>query len=125
MFIKYNLFGILWAGIILFLSLTAQSNFPDFSWEGLLTLDKAAHLFFYAVLVVLLITGFLKQYTFRYLRKNCYWLVMLISIGYGVSLELMQALMAQNQRMFEVADILANTAGSITGITAFFLVYKL
>lgn len=125
MFFKYNLFALLWAILILFLSLLPSREIPELTWFELIAPDKAVHLFFYAILVILLIIGFYKQYTFRFLRINCFKTVLLIGVAYGVLIEFIQSQLVYNGRFFEVGDVIANVSGCFVGWGIFFLVYKL
>jgi VanZ family protein len=125
MFIKYNLFAFLWAMLILFLSLMPGKEIPEVEWWNIIAVDKAIHVFFYMILVVLLFIGFYKQYTFRYLRTNCIKIVLLVGIVYGVIIEFIQSQIVYSGRFFEIGDVAANVSGCFIGWGIFFLVYKL
>ena len=68
MFLRHTFLAMFWALLILLLSALPGDDFPDLSFWSLLSFDKVVHAFFYAVLVELMIVGFIKQYTFRRLR---------------------------------------------------------
>lgn len=91
------------------------------SWD-LLSIDKIAHFFVFAVLCFLLILGFSKQYTFIFIRYNAVIMAIVISFVYGLSIELAQILIPD--RGAEWADLLANSLGVFTGWFAFYLIYK-
>src|ERR687893_655891 len=107
MFFRYNVFGIGWAFIILLLILMPGKDMPDTDIWQLLTFDKFAHFFVFAILVFLLIIGFIKQHDYIWLRFNAVKGALLVSISYSFVLELAQSLIAG--RTFDLTDLLANT----------------
>jgi len=121
MFLRYNLFGILWAWAILVLTLSPKSALPPTPLWGDITFDKFAHAFVYSILVVLLIIGFKKQFTYSKLKYNAILYALAISIFYGIVLELLQIF--AKDRYVEVDDISANITGCILGFICFFLIY--
>lgn len=123
MFLRFNFFGIIWAVIILFLTLTPGADMPYTDIWSLLRFDRFAHLFVFALLVLLLTVGFRKQYTFAILRNNNVRIALLMSVIYGFALELIQS--AIPGRSLEMVDFLANTLGSLGGTGIYFLIYKL
>lgn len=120
MFLRYNLFTFSWAIIVAILSIVAggaKSNI-DVSF-----LDKIVHAFMYAVLCLLMIVGYTKQYTFRFLKfKPILWAIV-FSCTYGIILEVIQHFIPD--RSFDVMDMIANAAGSLIGLLAFYIIYKL
>lgn len=97
-------------------------DFPDLNFWSLLTFDKAAHMFVFAVLVLLLIIGFIKQYRFRQLRYIAVRTAVIIGIAYGALTELMQEFIFAG-RSADVWDFAANTIGVLLGVIAFRLIY--
>lgn len=122
MFFRYNLFGIVWALIILMLILMPGNNMPDTDIWSFFTFDKFAHFFVFAVLVFLLIIGYTKQYTYTWLKFNAVKSALITGIAYSVILECGQALVPQ--RTFDLVDLLANTVGCFLGSILFYFVYK-
>jgi VanZ family protein len=122
MFVRYNLFGIVWAIIIFMLILMPGHNMPDTNIWSFLTFDKFAHFFVFAVLVLLLIIGYTKQYTYTLLKFNAVKSALITGIGYSLILECGQALVPE--RTFDLADVLANTIGCFLGSLLFYFVYK-
>ena len=122
MFFRYNLFGIVWALIILLLILMPGNNMPDTNIWNILTFDKFAHLFVFAVLVFLLIIGYTKQYTYTWLKFNAVKSSLITGVGYSFVLEVSQALVPE--RTFDLTDMLANTIGCFLGSLLFYFVYK-
>jgi VanZ family protein len=122
MFFRYNLFGILWALIVLMLILMPGNNMPDTNIWSFLTFDKFAHFFVFALLVFLLIIGFAKQYTYTWLKFNAVKSALIAGISYSLLLEIGQALVPD--RTFDLADMLANIIGCFLGSIVFYFVYK-
>ena len=123
MFFRYNVFTISWMVIVLLLTLTPGENMPKTAlWDELLSLDKIAHVLIFAILVYLMIVGMSKQYTYLYLRRHALGISLLTGIGYGILIEIIQQFIPG--RSFELADILADSAGCFLGLGLFFMVYK-
>ncbi len=122
MFLRYNLFGIVWACVIFMLILMPGNNMPDTNIWSMLTFDKFAHFFVFAVLVFLLVIGFTKQHTYIWLKFNAVKSALAISIGYSLLLETGQSLVPD--RTFDLVDMLANTIGCFLGSILFYFVYK-
>ncbi|MFA0962387.1 VanZ family protein [Roseivirga sp. BDSF3-8] len=123
MFFRFNFFGIIWAVIILFLTLTPGADMPYTDIWSLFRFDRFAHLFVFAILVLLLTVGFRKQYSFHLLRNNNVRIALGVSVLYGITLELLQG--AIPGRSLELIDFVANTLGSLGGTGIYFLIYKL
>jgi VanZ family protein len=122
MFLRHNTVGILWALFILALCGLPGGGFPDLSFWRLLTFDKFAHAFVFAVLVVLLIVGFKKQRTFPVLRYIAVKAAMAFSLIYGALVELLQKLIFID-RTGDLIDFIANSLGCFIGLLAFYLIY--
>lgn len=123
MFLKYNLGAILWALVILGLTLIPGSMMPDLSFWELLTFDKAAHMFVFAVLVFQLAMGFYKQYRFRVLRYHALQSAFIFSVIYGGLIELLQGALFTDRHP-DVIDFIANTIGCIAGAVLFHGLFK-
>ncbi|MDF9795680.1 VanZ family protein [Catalinimonas alkaloidigena] len=112
-----------WALIILALILLPGQQMPEISVKFFLSIDKLAHAFVFCVLVLLMIIGFTKQYTYPVLRNNAAKYSLLISMIYAIILEILQFL--SNARMVEFLDATANLVGCISGYLIFLLIYRL
>lgn len=123
MFIRYNLFGIIWFLLILLMGLTPGESMPLTHVWDFLSFDKVAHFIVFAILCFLLILGFSKQYTFLFIRFNAVSLAIGISFTYGLLIELGQTLIPD--RGLEFSDILANSLGVFAGWLVFYLIYKI
>ncbi|MFL5731210.1 MAG: VanZ family protein [Cytophagaceae bacterium] len=122
MILRYNLFTIAWAVLILAVTLTPGASMPDLSIWDLLSFDRFAHLFVFSVLVFLMTIGFTKQYTSLFLRFNAARLAFLFSFGYSLVLELLQEIIPG--RSVEINDVIANSTGCLLGSLVFYLIYK-
>lgn len=122
MFLRYNLFNILWALFILVVSLSPGEAMPLTDIWQIISFDKIAHFAVYAILSFLCIVGFTKQYNFRWLRKNAVVTAIGFSIIYGVILELLQSF--SPGRFIEYADIFANSIGCALGYVIYLVIYK-
>ena len=123
MFFRYNLFTFCWLLLILLLTLTPGSSIPEANlWEELLSFDKVVHFLIFSILTLLMIIGFTKQYTYAYLRKHAVAASLVISIGYGLIIELVQIPIPG--RYMEAMDIIANSIGCFIGYAIFYIIYK-
>jgi VanZ family protein len=122
MFFRYNVFTFAWALLILMLILMPGKNMPDTDIWSLLTFDKFAHFFVFAILVFLLNIGLAKQHTYIWLRFKAGKMALISGIVYGFLLELIQSFIPD--RTFEPADMLSNTIGCFLGSFLFYMVYK-
>ena len=123
MFIRHNILWILWSICIIGLCLTPGKELPHFEWNQILSLDKITHVFVYALLSVLMLTGFNKQFQYQKLREKAIYIVLIYSLVLGVSLELTQHYFIID-RAFEWTDIIANIVGTFVGGYTFFLIYR-
>src|SRR5690606_27371840 len=122
MFLQYNLFGICWAAIILILTVSPGHEMPKTLDWNLLGFDTFSHFAVFGLLTLLLIVGFAKQFTFKKIRDNAIGFAISIGILYGILIEGIQSMVPG--RYFDVADILANSIGCLTGFIGFYLIYK-
>ncbi len=122
MFLRYNIFAILWMFLILFLTLLPGNQMPQVHIATLLSIDKLAHAFVFSILVILLIVGFTKQYQFPQFRFNAISYAFLVALSLGITIEVLQLFITE--RGFEVYDIIANTIGCGIGIVLFYIIYK-
>ena len=122
MFFRYNLLGILWAILILILYGLPGQDFPDLSFWEMLSFDKFIHAFMFAVLVLLLIVGFKKQYSYKKLRYNSMKVSVGVAFIYGSLLEFFQEILFI-ERYSDWFDFIANTAGCFLGLSLFYLIY--
>jgi glycopeptide antibiotics resistance protein len=122
MILRYNIFTIAWALLILVLTLTPGQSMPNLSIWDLLSFDSFAHFFVFCILVLLMTIGYTKQYTFLFLRFNAAKISLLVSFGFSLIIELLQSLVPG--RFTDIYDVIANTAGCLSGSLVFYLIYK-
>lgn len=118
MFLRHNLYGLLWALLILILSGIPGGDIPHVSFLELLNFDKVVHASIFFVLVILLIRGFSLQNTFLLLNKHPKFLSFLVCVVYGGLIEVMQGLIFE-QRSADIYDFIADAFGSILGLLLF------
>lgn len=123
MFLRHNILWIIWSLVIIGLCITPGKELPRFEWNHFLTLDKLAHVFVYALLVVLMMTGFNKQLKYDFLRERATFIVVPYAVFLGLLLEFIQHFLIAD-RTFEWSDVLANSIGVAIGLYAFYLVYR-
>ena len=101
------------------LSLFPGDQFPKVGVNGL---DLIIHFFFYSIFNLLLIVGNIQQEKFNFLRKKPVVAAFVISISYGLLIELLQGTVFVS-RGAELSDALANSAGSVVGWVLFLIIY--
>lgn len=104
------IFPVLWAGVILFLSLMPASGLPKNPWFEFFFIDKWVHLFIYALLAWLIVFARKKNSV----RFNSF-LIFLICVGYGLLMEVLQENFTPT-RHFELLDAVADAGGAAIGI---------
>jgi len=122
MFIKHTSLPFLWALFILALCGLPGQDFPDLSFWQLLTFDKFAHAFVFAILVIMLTVAFKKQRKFFFLREYAIKTAVLSSVTYGGAVELFQQALFIG-RHADIFDFIANTIGCFLGLFSFYLIY--
>ncbi len=121
--IRYLLPPLIWAAIILFLSLTPSNQMPEVNIWAFKSFDKAAHLFFYALLALQFIIAFKKQNSIYTLKYSAVLSAFMLSFIYGVITEVLQYYMFAG-RSADYLDIIANTLGVCFGCISFYLIYN-
>lgn len=114
--------AILWSLLIIVFSVLPARQLRQLQVDYLWTSDKLAHAVVYAVLAFLLSVGLRKQYERFLLRHYHLMIAFLISISYGLLLELLQDFMTMG-RAGSLYDQLANMAGAVVGILACILIF--
>ncbi len=116
--LKYHAASLLWALLIVLLSGLPGDDLPHLVFWDKVSFDKLTHAFFYAVLVVLITVGLVKQYRFSSFRKKSLRIAFAVTIVFGFAVEVLQALVFYN-RSAELTDLLANTIGCLLGVLYF------
>ena len=110
-FIKTYCKSILWAQLILYLSLMNINEHENLKILLFPYSDKIAHIGVYAILTFILL--------YENKQKNKGINLLIISILYGILMEILQYTLT-DYRSLEAWDIVANTSGSLTS----FLIFK-
>ena len=102
------LLSIAWALIILVLCATPGQYIPSADWMELLSLDKLVH-----ATIFFIMTSLLLLVCFKYRQGNIFVILYaLLSLAYGLLMEIMQALYFSN-RSADWMDVAANSAGCL------------
>ncbi|HNQ12812.1 MAG TPA: VanZ family protein [Bacteroidia bacterium] len=120
---SFRVLSVLWALIILVLSLIGGISLPDYSLFSLFTFDKLVHVFMYGVLTYLFISAGNQQYSVLNLRYKLPILAATVAWVYGSIIELIQAYLIPN-RFGDIYDTIANLVGCFFGILAFQILEK-
>ena len=105
--------SVTWALLILVLCLLPGSELPSWDWADLISLDKPIHAFLFGVLTLLVVRGMVPDRSLHVSTKVRVGSV-LVAVGYGVAMEVMQELEALG-RHGDVPDAIANTTGAVAG----------
>ena len=112
---KSKLITLMWAAIILILSITPGNYIPPVEFD-LIAPDTIAHFVFYFVLVCFMLTWKLNNSR----DLSTFLSVLIITILYGFIIELIQGNLIPG-RFYDVYDILFNSVGSVFGATSYML----
>ncbi|MEJ8756461.1 VanZ family protein [Pontibacter sp. H259] len=124
MILRYNLFTILWAAVILLTTLLPASSMPSVSVWDLLSFDSFAHAGMFAILCFLMIVGMSKQFSYPKLKHHAVLSSFIISLVFGLVIELIQFTLIPG-RSAEFMDVVSNTIGCVIGIVIFKWIYIL
>ncbi|MFN6945046.1 MAG: VanZ family protein [Cytophagaceae bacterium] len=122
MFLRYNAFAIAWAILIVFLTLFPGKEMPEMTIWDMVSFDKFAHMFVFAIFTLLMIVGFSKQYTYAVLKRHPVRSALLVSIFLGGVIEIAQSIIPG--RGFDYLDFVADALGSLLGYVAFYFIYQ-
>lgn len=106
--------AIIWGVILAFLMLLPQDAFPE---SKLLSYDKLAHIAVFALLSVLVATGFLLKSNNQEYKTIHRTKTLTICVVYGLVLEILQQFVPG--RMSDIYDLLANLIGVLLGVIVF------
>lgn len=122
--IRYKTLTILWALVILILTLIPSDKLPPTpSWDTL-SFDKVAHAGVFAVLIFLMSASFWKHSRSRFLREYPAFSSLLISVLFGIAVEILQTTLGWG-REGSLLDVVSNTVGCLIGMGAFYLARSL
>lgn len=114
----YFLGAVIWSFLIAVLCLTSFSDLPSVNLQNT---DKFVHFTFHFVFTGLWIL-YLTSKTEKSVFGKIYGIVFSVSLFYGISIEIAQALFTVSRRA-DILDVCANATGSLMFII-FIIVYK-
>jgi len=115
--------ALVWLVVVTTLLSLPGTAFPTRNWFSFLWVDKWVHIGLFATLVALICYGLTAKARPRNQMLRLFLIVCVGCTCYGILLEFVQDAFIP-RRTFDVWDIAANTAGSISGLlvaTRFFL----
>jgi glycopeptide antibiotics resistance protein len=122
-FVKYNLPTLLWATVILLLTLLPAASMPQVpAWE-LISFATLAHAVVFFILSVLMLRGLSKQTRFLSLARQAALLTLIVSVLFGIGIEGMQMILNWG-RQGDPLDVISNSIGTVSGIAAYFWLLK-
>lgn len=101
---------LIWASVILFFAVLPYRGFPALTVGYF---DKIAHFFEFTVLAVLIIWGLYHDLQNRF-RERTLLFTLLLGVGYGIVLELVQRFIPGRDP--NLADAVSNAAGVLFGV---------
>jgi VanZ family protein len=122
-FLKYNIPTLVWATVVLFLTLLPSSTLPQVPEWDLLNFYTASHAGVFFLLAVLMERGFTKQTRFGFLRRYAFLLTFLVCLIFGILIEILQTLMAFG-RQGELFDVIANSIGIFLGVCFYYFLLR-
>src|SRR5215471_12441830 len=114
---NFTLFFI-WMLIILYLSFTPLTNWPQETILQKLYVDKLVHITMYSILSFLLLLGLTRQQKKLPLRYQAIVVAVLFCAAMGATIEFLQPVLTM-YRKFEWLDMAANATGAILGYYIF------
>ena len=111
MFFKNTYPALLWAALILALTLSPAPDLPKVKWINIPHADKIVHFVLFAVLYILLMHGLMKQHAYEFYSRAVLWSIIVV-ILYGAATEILQAILPSG-RDADIIDWLADYAGTV------------
>lgn len=106
--------ALIWAGIILWLSLLPGNDLPKWRFFEIIFIDKWVHIFLHLILALLLFAGaFFIRRSSPSGTTQFYFIA--ICMLYGTLIEILQETLTTT-RHFEWGDIAVDTVGAVLGI---------
>jgi VanZ family protein len=109
---------IIWACIVIFLSLSSGDNLPHPSWMMFPNVDKVVHFFMYFIFALVLIHDLHYYSKIRLKRRQIILISVLIVISWGGLLEILQGIPSIH-RSCDFFDFLANTIGTVVASVSY------
>lgn len=118
MFLRVHLPTLAWAIFILIICGIPGDKIPEMTFWQWLKPDKIVHLLIFGLLSFLMIRSFLALNTGSFFYKNAKMLSLLLTIFYGVLVEILQATVFIH-RSGDIRDAIANSIGAFVGLWIF------
>lgn len=118
MFLRVHLPTLAWAIFILIICGIPGDKIPEMTFWQWLKPDKIVHLLIFGLLCFLMIRSFLALNTGSFFYKNAKMLSLLLTIFYGVLVEILQATVFIH-RSGDIRDAIANSIGAFVGLWIF------
>jgi VanZ family protein len=120
---RYLLPAFAWTVVLFFIIAIPGSSIPDSRLFQIPHFDKIIHAGIFFILGFLSVYGFTKQGDSTILKNYAYTSAVVFCVIYGGITETIQHFFI-TERSGEIADILANTLGSIAGVAVFYYLTK-
>jgi aminopeptidase YwaD len=122
-FLRYNLPALLWATVILLLTLLPAAAMPQVpAWE-LISIPTLAHAIVFFILALLLLWGLTRQSRYPGLSRQAGLLTLVGSVLFGAGIEGLQMVLNWG-RQGDPLDVISNSLGTIAGIAAYYWILK-
>ena len=118
MFLRVHLPTLAWAIFILIICGIPGDKIPEMTFWQWLKPDKIVHLLIFGLLCFLMIRSFLALNTGSFFYKNAKMLSLLLTIFYGILIEILQATVFIH-RSGDIRDAIANSIGAFVGLWIF------
>ncbi|MBW6479574.1 MAG: VanZ family protein [Bacteroidales bacterium] len=120
---RHLLPAIVWTIVIFFIIAIPGSSIPESPLFLIPHFDKIVHTGIFLLLGIFSAYGFFKQGNKKFIKRNAYTLAVVFCVLYGGLTEVIQHFYIA-ERTGELADIIANTTGSATGVLLFYFLRK-
>ena len=110
MFFRNAYPALVWAVVILVLTLTPASDLPKAAWLEVYHVDKLIHIILFGVLYLLLMQGLMKKHLKELYNRAILWSIAIV-ILYGAAIEILQSVLPIG-RSGDLFDWLADCAGA-------------
>ena len=122
-FLRYHFPAILWAAVILFLTLLPSESLPKTpDWE-LLSFDTLAHAGVFGLLTLLVARSFYFEYGKPQFLKFALLVAVILCAFLGVIIELLQTIMKQG-RHGETGDAISDLIGAVLGALFSYFLFR-
>ena len=123
MFLRYNLYTIVWlVGMFTFLFL-GREDVPHHQIFPFLSFVTLTHFIQFFVLTFFLIVGFTKQQQFVYLKFHAMKASLVVGVSYAILLEALYFFLPHLR--FEIGNLITDIVGVGCGFAFFWIIYKL